>query len=78
MVTWVLLAGLLSTMLTVVMTQTAKALSPVLLADWEMNEAPGSPSDDRRQREQHQRRDRERRPGRHRSWTAPPATPGTT
>ena len=37
-----MLAGLLTTILSVVTAAPAHALSPVLLADWEMNEAPGS------------------------------------
>ncbi len=37
-----MLAGLLSTTLAVATARPARALSPVLLADWEMNEAPGS------------------------------------
>ncbi len=41
-VVWMMLAGLLTTTLSVVTAAPAQALSPVLLADWEMNEAPGS------------------------------------
>jgi chitodextrinase len=42
MIAWMVLAGVLSTILSVAAAPPADALSPVLLADWEMNEAPGS------------------------------------
>jgi chitodextrinase len=41
-VAWTVLAGLLTTIVSVTLATPAQALSPVLLADWEMNEAPGS------------------------------------
>lgn len=41
-IAWMVLAGVLSTILSVAAAPRANALSPVLLADWEMNEAPGS------------------------------------
>jgi chitodextrinase len=43
LVAWMVLAGILSTILSVTTAVPAQALSPVLLADWEMNEAAGSP-----------------------------------
>ena len=41
-VAWTVLAAMLSTIVSVTIATPAQALSPVLLADWEMNEAPGS------------------------------------
>ena len=41
-IAWMVVAGALSTVLSVVTATPAQALSPVLLADWEMNEPPGA------------------------------------